>query len=181
MFDRGIYGIRNLNTMDIVYIGSTNISFISRWSYHAENTFYKTHYNERLFKLLESGKFEFIVIESGEFNSKELLEKERYYTEKYNVVKNGYCIYVGGGSIKEASSFKSTVYEVDENIKALRKYIYKMWYNKKMYKEDKEELGIYLKEHGIESSKFMVTLRKLGFIVQRYADKKSCIITDKSY
>lgn len=34
MFQKGIYGIVDLDIYKIVYVGSTNVSFSNRWGHH---------------------------------------------------------------------------------------------------------------------------------------------------
>jgi len=76
LFQKGIYGVKYLAINKIVYIGSTQISFISRWGQHSSDLKYDRHCNKGLTNLFKSGNFEFVVIEAGEFTNKELLEKK---------------------------------------------------------------------------------------------------------
>jgi len=181
LFKKGVYGIMDTSINKMVYIGSTNASFVTRWGYHSNDIRFKTHCNKALVELFKGGNFEFVILEAGEFTSRQLLEKEKYFTGIYKVVEEGYCIHVGGGSLMNAPRLYNADYGVDDNIKIVRDYICEKWLDKKMYQENKEEVAEYLRSHGIESGKFMVTLRKLGFIVQRFSDKRSCLITGKTY
>jgi len=178
MFKYGVYGVMDLDINHIVYVGSTNVSFVARWGYHSRDVLTNRHHNKQLTELLKNGNFEFIILESGEFTSKELLDRERYYTDKFGVAENGYCLHVGGGKLKEAFQHNTNFAETKEVINA-RKYIMDNWYDKKIYKEDKISIEQYLDVLGIDivRKQFMGLLKRLGFTIQRYADKKSWQIT----
>lgn len=183
LFQKGIYGVKDLIINKIIYIGSTNISFMYRWGQHANNLQYKNHCNKQLTELFNSGNFEFTIIEAGEFTNKELLEKEKYYTEKYDVFENGYCAHVGGGALKPAYIKPNNNFEESDRVNNIRKYIEQNWFNKKIYKEDKTTMESYFKTLGINmtATKFMILIRKTGFIIQRFADKKSWQITGRTF
>lgn len=183
MFQKGIYGVVNLATNHMVYIGSTQISFVSRWGQHSSDLKYNRHCNKELSNLFRSGNFEFVIIEAGEFTNKELLLKEKYYTEKYNVSENGYCVHVGGGKLQTPFMSANNNFEEDSNIKLIRLYIEENWFNKKLYSEDKTTIENQFNKVGIDIGrmKFMALLRRTGFVIQRFSDKKSWLISEKNY
>jgi len=180
MFKKGIYGVIDTRIDKVVYVGSTTVSFIIRWGFHAQSVKYGKHCNKQLNDLIISGNFEFIIIESGEFTEKELLESERYYTDLYDTYNNGYCVHVGGGRLKPVYDGAKT-YNYDNISKRIRKYIETNWFQKKIYKEDKIVIEKYLIKNGITITKFMFAIKDLGYTIQRYADKKSWLISEKLY
>jgi len=181
MFAKGIYGIIATELNRIVYVGSTTVSFLVRWGDHASRTRYGTHCNKQLVSLLESGKFEFVVLEAGEFTSREMLDKEKYYTDFYDVYDNGYCDHVGGGRLQPSFNNTNKVYEHDIRSETIRTYIEDNWFDKKIYAEDKAVIEKYITDTGINITKFMAIIKHLGFVIQRYSDKKSWLISEKLY
>jgi len=180
MFEKGIYGIVNTKTDKIVYVGSTNVSFASRWGEHSRRVVYGTHSNEKLVELFESENFEFIILEAGNFTNRVLLKEEKYYTDLYNVCENGYCSYIGGGALQPIANYNKQ-YNYDKTSKSIRKYIELNFFQQKIYKEDKATIEQYLTDNGIKITKFMSVIKNLGFVIQRYSDKKSWLISDKLY
>ena len=180
MFKKGVYGIIDTTTGKVVYVGSTNTSFVSRWGYHSSAIRDNKHSNKQLVVLIDSGNFEFVIIQAGEFTSKELLESEKYYTDLYDTYNNGYCVHIGGGRLKPIFDNVKT-YEYDKTSKTIRKYIEANWFQKKIYKEDKDIIEKYLIKNGIQITKFMAVIKNLGYAIQRYADKRSWLISEKLY
>jgi len=183
MFEKGIYGVKDTNIDKIVYVGSTNTSFVSRWGYHSRDMRTNRHCNKQLTDLINSGNFEFVIIEAGEFDNKELLDKEKYYTDFYDVYENGYCIHVGGGKLQPPDEpyVSERVYKYDNTTNDIRLYIESNWFNKKIYKEDKTTIEEYLISKGIKITQFIAVIKHLGYVIQRYSDKKSWLISEKLY
>jgi hypothetical protein len=111
------------------------------------------------------------------------LKKEKYYTEKYGVLEDGYCVHVGGGKLQNAFMSANNNFEEDSNIKLIRLYIEENWFNKKLYSEDKITIENQFNKVGIDigQMKFMALLRRTGFVIQRFADKKSWLISEKTF
>lgn len=182
LFKTGVYGIKDTEKNKIVYIGSTNTSFIRRWGNHSEDYMRNEHCNQSLVKLFDTGNFEFVILEITDCNTRELLEKEQYYITLYDVFKNGYNQNVGGGNLLKAEPYTRPMFEVCNPVIAARDYIINNWFDRRIYAEDIPVITDYLfKNYGISTGQFMLTIHKLGFIIQRYASKRSFLITGKVF
>ena len=181
MFLKGVYSVVDTSLDKTVYVGSTNKPMMVRWANHVNKTKSGTHCNNKLATLINSGNFAFNILEAGEFTKRELLALEKHYTDKLGTSIDGYNLYVGGGALTHLYNTTSTLYTLDNNIQTMRDYINDNWFNTKIYAEDKTTIEVYLADHGIKVSKFMVALRRLGFKVQRYSDKRSWLITETTY
>lgn len=174
MLDKGVYGIKDLKSNAIKYVGSTSTSFAERWANHLRDYRKNEHCNYNLTQLFKQGSFEFIILEPcNEFTNEEILSREKYYTELYNTFKNGYNIYTGGGSIIKNNS-NIVYYKDTEDIIKAREYIKENWINIKIGRKEKDKIINKLKNEFNMfkgNDKFTITIRKLGFNVDRYSDK----------
>ena len=181
IFGKGVYGVINTTTNKITYVGSTNASFATRWGFHSNKVRFGTHCNKQLTGLFESGNFEFIILDAGNYTNREILDKEKYYTDYYDVYDNGYCDHVGGGRLQPSYNNTNKIYDHDTRSETIRLYIEENWFNVKIYQEDKATIEKYITDTGIKITKFMAIIKHLGFVIQRYSDKKSWLISDKLY
>lgn len=79
---------------------------------------------------------------------------------------------MGGGKLQPAFS-RNIYFEESDGIKDIREYIKTNWYEKKIYKEDRTTIEEYFDSKGITRvPQFMALIKKTGFIIQRFADKK---------
>ena len=177
LINSGIYAITE--GTEVVYVGSTKNSFAHRWGCHVNDAQQNKHCNPELSKLICSGEFDFLILESTNAVGDELFEKERYYI---NLYKPKHCINVGGGKVKDDDySTNVKLYIPHDNIIAMREYILDNWYNVKITPLDKETITLMLIQCGIQYNKFKYAIRQLGFTIHAFADKKSYIITDTTY
>lgn len=178
---KGIYGIEDCNINKIVYIGSTKANFATRTGRHIQDYQKNRHCNKKLVELFKSKKFRFVILESGEnYTSKKLLDRERYYSEKYNVYEEGFCINIGGGKLKDEEPTQWVkLFEYTDDVINARKYIKKYWLNKRIDKKQRKFIGNTLKDkYNIKFTRFKIVIRQLGFEILTYKDQVHWYIKD---
>ena len=90
-----IYCIKN-NINDKVYIGKTTHTVNKRFKQHIDNA-YNNRCNSKLHRaIVKYGKEHFYPITLEECNESIVDEREKYYIQLYDSVKNGYNICYGG-------------------------------------------------------------------------------------
>jgi hypothetical protein len=169
--DSGVYGIKDIVSDKMVYVGATKVSFVSRWGQHIDEYKRGKHCNKELSKLFKSKKYEFVILEVCNSDKKKLNQLEKKYINIYNVLKDGYNM-VGSGELI-ANKNKCKVMPVDDNVLMVRFYIMKNWYNKSIDNQDKIKIENYIKEkYNISSSRFKDLITKLGFNIQTSKDRR---------
>lgn len=111
-----IYAIQNLVNQKI-YIGQS-INVIKRWEYHISHM-EKLSHKYPLYKDMQTqgiSQFTFRILEHN-ISIDLLNEKEQYYIQKYNSIKNGYNIQIGG---KNTHTQKLTQQEINQIYQLLR-------------------------------------------------------------
>jgi hypothetical protein len=174
----GVYGIVDTTINKIVYIGSTNKTFLERWTYHYKDSKFNKHPNPYVSTLIKNKTIEFRILEiTKNYTKTQLIKLERDYINKLNI--NGELVNIRDiygeklptfipKYLTNASFFDN---EPNEN----RQYIIDNWLNIKITSEDRK---IITKKLNLSSDiKFSTHIRKLGFIIQRFADKKHHYIT----
>jgi len=178
VFDSGIYGIKDTATKEIVYVGSTKNNFATRWGRHLMDCEKNIHCNDGLSKLFKDNNYQFCILEICNSNDNEyLLQREKYWSDKYKTIENGLGIYCGGGMIQESKA-KFKEFEETEEIIECKEYIRGNYIDKKINQEQRDEMIKELSDKLKFSDKFMITVKKLGFNINRYADKKHWIIRE---
>jgi len=178
VFDSGIYGIKDTATNKIVYVGSTKVNFAARWGGHLRDYEKNTHSNNGLSKLFRDNNYQFCILEICNTNDNDyLLQREKYWSDKYKTIENGVGIHCGGGMIQESRA-KFKEFEKTKEIIECRNYICKNYIDKKIDQEQRDEIIKELSGKVRFSDKFMITIKKLGFNINRYADKKHWIISE---
>lgn len=178
----GVYGIMDKRKNKIVYVGSTLTSFARRWSEHLERSKKGTHKNEGLNELFKSGKYQFVILEVFNYFTEEtkwvLYEREKYYSDIYHTIENGTGKHCGGGRIHKTTYKDVKMLEETKEVIKCKKYIKENWLNKKINQNQRDEIVENIKDMIEVSEKFMSTIRKLGFKINRYADKRHWIIRE---
>lgn len=171
LMDAGIYGIKDTDIDKIVYVGSTTTSFAMRWGQHIEDSKRGKHCNKELSELIMSKNFEFVILEVCNSRKEKLLELEKHYINLYNVFNDGYNQYEVG-ALKENRN-NSKPFESTGNVILARNYITKHWCNKKIDKQCKTAIEIYMGgRFNITSARFKDLVSKLGFDIQTTKDRR---------
>ena len=108
----GIYYIKNL-VNDKMYVGQTG-DFTNRWAHHRNDLKNGKHHNVKLqnaWNKYGEDNFEFGVLEECEPDK--LNERETYWIEHYDSLKNGYNLSEGGDGIR---GYKHTEEEIQKMI-----------------------------------------------------------------
>lgn len=178
IFEIGVYGIKDTVKNKIVYVGSTKTSFARRWGEHIYRCESNTHNNDRLHNLFKSNNFQFCILEICDKNDSEyLLKREKHWSDKYKSVEKGLGVHCGGGKIQKSKA-KFKKFEETKEIIECKEYIKENYLDKKINQEQRDEMIKELSDKLKFSDKFMITIKKLGFNINRYADKKHWIITE---
>lgn len=109
---KGIYKITCVIT-NVVYIGSTTVSFVKRWKKHKQrlrNNYHENSYLQSTWNKYGSDSFSFEVLES--MNSKknsDIRAREEYWLSKYFILGRDYCFNMtdrscGGNMVKSQES-----------------------------------------------------------------------------
>lgn len=178
IFEIGVYGIKDTVKNKIVYVGSTHASFARRWGEHLYRYENNTHSNDGLNEMFEKGNYQFCILEicTG-LEKREILEKEKLWSDKHETIENGVGVHCGGGKIQKSKArFKE--FEETKEIIECKEYIRGNYLDKKINQEQRDEMIKELSDKLKFSDKFMITIKKLGFNINRYADKKHWIITE---
>ncbi|WP_297422156.1 hypothetical protein [Clostridium sp.] len=109
---------------------------------------------------------------NDKYSNQKILDRERYYSEKYNVYEEGFCIHIGGGRFKEEKSTQGVrLLEDTDNVIKAKAYIERYWVDKRINKKQREVIGNVIRDkYNIKFTRFKIVIRQLGFKVLSYKD-----------